>query len=338
MRHKLLEVEGLTTRFSGARGDVAVVENATFSIEAGETVGLVGESGSGKSVTSLSILGLVKPPGRIAVGSVRLDGTELVGLPEKKLRSLRGKEMSMIFQEPMTSLNPVLTIGEQIAEVVRLHQGLGRKEALRRAVDMLRQVGIPSPEERVRQYPHQLSGGMRQRAMIAIALACRPRLLIADEPTTALDVTIQAQILELMKQLNRELGMGILLVTHDLGVVAQMCSRVIVMYAGQIVEQGPVERLFRSPGHPYTEALLKSIPVIGGGAERLYSIPGSVPAAGRMPPGCRYHPRCEYVSEVCREREPEWRSAGDQGHLAKCWRHGGPEAAGSGPRKEAIRP
>jgi oligopeptide/dipeptide ABC transporter ATP-binding protein len=339
MSRKLLEVEGLTTRFSTAGGEVDVIENVTFSIDAGETVGLVGESGSGKSVTALSILGLIKPPGRIASGSIRLDGTELVGMPDRALRSIRGKDISMIFQEPMTSLNPVLTVGEQIAEVVRLHQGLNRRDAWLRAIDMLRQVGIPSPEERVRQYPHQLSGGMRQRVMIAIALACRPKLLIADEPTTALDVTIQAQILELMRQLNREYGMGILLVTHDLGVVAQMCSRVIVLYAGQIVEQGPTEEMFRSPKHPYTEALLKSIPVIGERASRLYSIPGSIPAPGQQPQGCRFHPRCAYAVDLCRRTEPGLFRLPDGTGTAKCWKHADPdEAADADGRKEANGP
>ncbi|TDF92738.1 ABC transporter ATP-binding protein [Paenibacillus piri] len=320
MKGKLLEVKELVTDFTTDRGTFHVVDRISFDVEYGETVGLVGESGSGKSITSLSILGLIKPPGRIAGGSVLFEGDELTGKSPKEMGRIRGREMSMIFQEPMTSLNPVLTVGEQIAETVRLHQGLSSKEAMQRAVEMLKKVGIPMAETRVRQYPHQLSGGMRQRVMIAIALSCSPKLLIADEPTTALDVTIQAQILELMKSLNQNDGTGILLVTHDLGVVAEMCKKVIVMYAGQIVEQGPAYDIFRNPLHPYTEALLKSIPRIGGAREKLYSIPGNVPSPHSMPKGCRFHARCPYAFERCSKEEPALIDEGN-GRRVRCLKY-----------------
>jgi oligopeptide/dipeptide ABC transporter ATP-binding protein len=320
MKEKLLEVKGLVTDFTSDRGTFHVVDRISFDIDYGETVGLVGESGSGKSITSLSILGLIKPPGRIAGGSIRFQGEELIGKTSKEMGSIRGQEMSMIFQEPMTSLNPVLTVGEQIAETVRHHQGLSNKEAMQRAVDMLEKVGIPMPETRVKQYPHQLSGGMRQRVMIAIALSCNPKLLIADEPTTALDVTIQAQILELMKALNRDEGTGILMVTHDLGVVADVCEKVIVMYAGQVVEQGPAREIFSNPLHPYTELLLKSIPQIGGTREKLYSIPGHVPSPHAMPDGCRFHARCPYAFDRCTKEEPLLLDQG-KGRRVSCWKY-----------------
>ncbi|WP_218639001.1 ABC transporter ATP-binding protein [Paenibacillus sp. FSL H7-0331] len=320
MKKKLLEVKELVTDFTSDRGTFHVVDRISFDIDYGETVGLVGESGSGKSITSLSILGLIKTPGRIAGGSILFQGEELIGKTAKEMGSVRGQEMSMIFQEPMTSLNPVLTVGEQIAETVRQHKGMSRKEAMQHAVGMLEKVGIPMPETRVKQYPHQLSGGMRQRVMIAIALSCSPKLLIADEPTTALDVTIQAQILELMKTLNRDEGTGILMVTHDLGVVAEVCEKVIVMYAGQVVEQGPSQEIFTNPLHPYTELLLKSIPQIGGTREKLYSIPGHVPSPHAMPDGCRFHARCPYAFDRCSREEPVLLDQGS-GRRVSCWKY-----------------
>jgi oligopeptide/dipeptide ABC transporter ATP-binding protein len=335
---KLLEVRNLVTEFKTDSGYHRVVNGISFDILPGQTVGLVGESGSGKSITSLSIMGLIKTPGRIAEqSSIRFLGEELIGKSKKQMRQLRGKDISMIFQEPMTSLNPVLTVGEQIAETIRIHQGLSKKGAMARAIDMLAKVGIPSPETRAAEYPHQLSGGMRQRVMIAIALANNPRLLIADEPTTALDVTIQAQILELMKQLKRELGMGMLLVTHDLGVVAEMCEQVIVMYAGEIVESAPVQQLFADPKHPYTEALLKSIPRIGEKREKLYSIPGNVPSMKNMPTGCRFHTRCAYAFDACSQRSPELREVGG-GRFVRCLKvekEAKPSLAGEGKEEGA---
>ncbi|TBL75618.1 ABC transporter ATP-binding protein [Paenibacillus thalictri] len=319
MTEKLLQVRNLVTEFTTGRGTQRVVDGISFDIEHGQTVGLVGESGSGKSITSLSVMGLIKAPGRIAGGSIRFAGEELTDKSVKQLRKIRGKDISMIFQEPMTSLNPVLTVGEQIAETVRLHEGLSAKAAEARALDMLTKVGIPMAETRIKQYPHQLSGGMRQRVMIAIALSCSPKLLIADEPTTALDVTIQAQILELMKSLKQEAGMGVLMVTHDLGVVAEICEKVIVMYAGQIVEEGPVDRVFVHPQHPYTEALLKSIPSIAGGRGKLYSIPGNVPALHAMPQHCRFHTRCPYVFERCMTETPQLTETED-GRKVSCWK------------------
>lgn len=321
MREKLLEVNQLVTEFKTERGSFRVVDRISFDIERSQIVGLVGESGSGKSITSLSILGLIKPPGRITDGSIRLNGEELIGKPAKELRRIRGKKIAMIFQEPMTSLNPVLSIGDQITETIRLHDGISRKNAVQRAIDMLKTVGIPMPETRLKQYPHQLSGGMRQRVMIVMSLCCNPELLIADEPTTALDVTIQAQILDLLKMLNRKKAMGVLLVTHDLGVVSETCERVIVMYAGQIVEQGAVGDIFTTPLHPYTEALLKSIPTIGGSRDRLYSIPGSVPQLHEMPRGCRFQPRCLYADNRCVEQAPILTDVGN-GRSVSCLNYG----------------
>lgn len=318
MKPNLLEVENLVTQFKTDDGHFNVVDHISFHIGKGETVGLVGESGSGKSITSLSILGLIKPPGQIAQGSITYQGEDLVAKSKKQLRKIRGREISMIFQEPMTSLNPVLTVGEQIAETVRLHQGLDRKTAKERAVEMLKKVGIPMPETRINQYPHELSGGMRQRVMIAIALSCDPKLLIADEPTTALDVTIQAQILDLMKRLNDEAGMGVLLVTHDLGVVSDMCERVMVMYAGKIVEQANAKDLFKNPLHPYTQSLLKSIPRIKAKKEKLYSIPGNVPSPKNIPKGCRFHTRCPYAFKRCAEEEPILETVDGQRQVS-CW-------------------
>jgi oligopeptide/dipeptide ABC transporter ATP-binding protein len=302
----LLEVQNLRTWFDSDRGPIRAVDGVDFSLEAGKTLGVVGESGSGKSVTALSVMGLVDEPGRIADESrVLFDGRDLTELDERAMERIRGNEISMIFQEPMTSLNPVYTVGEQIAEAVRYHQGLAGKAAEARAIEMLELVGIPEAARRSRDYPHQMSGGMRQRVMIGIALACDPKLLIADEPTTALDVTIQAQILELMGELRDRLGMAILLITHDLGVVAEMCDDVVVMYAGRVVERGPVADVFASPQHPYTEALLQSIPLLGmTQAEPLRVIRGTVPSPLDWPKGCRFEPRCDYAFDKCVEEHP----------------------------------
>ncbi len=302
----LLRVENLRTHFHTRAGVVRAVDGVDLEVEEGRTLGLVGESGCGKSVTALSIMRLVDPPGRVEPKSrILFAGRDLAQLEEPELRAIRGNEISMIFQEPMTSLNPVYPVGDQVAEVVRIHRRLGRREARERAVEMLRLVGIQSAERRADDSPHQLSGGMRQRVMIAMALACDPQLLIADEPTTALDVTIQAQILELMKDLRDRLGMAILLITHDLGVVAEMCDDVAVMYAGRVVERGPVEAVFRSPQHPYTEALLHSIPVLGmTQAEPLKVIRGMVPSPLRWPPGCRFAARCDHAFDRCLHEDP----------------------------------
>ena len=301
----LLEVRDLVTEVRTDRGMVRVVDEVSFDIPARGTLGLVGESGSGKSMTALSIMRLIAPPSRIAGGRVAYGGTELLTLAPEQMRAIRGNRIAMIFQEPMTSLNPVFTAGAQIAEAIRLHQRASAAEAHAAALDMLRRVGIAPPEERARAYPHQLSGGMRQRVMIAMALACKPDLLIADEPTTALDVTIQAQILGLLRELQRELGTSILLITHDLGVVAEVCDEVCVMYAGRIVEQAPAAALFAAPRHHYTAGLLRSMP--GSGArdrERLHEIPGMVPAPGKLPPGCAFAPRCPAAQARCREELP----------------------------------
>ncbi|MFL5350456.1 MAG: ABC transporter ATP-binding protein [Hyalangium sp.] len=310
MTEPLLEVRGLKTRFSLEEGSVLAVDDVSFSIPPGGTLGMVGESGCGKSVTALSVMRLVPdPPGKVVGGEIRFKGKDLLALPEEEMRRIRGNQISMVFQEPMTSLNPVYTVGEQIGETVRLHQRLDRKRAKERAVEMLRQVGIPAPEQRVEAYPHQLSGGMRQRVMIAMALACNPELVIADEPTTALDVTIQAQILDLLKRLQAERGMAVMLITHDLGVVAESCDAVVVMYAGRVVEQAPVRALFSRPAHPYTAGLLRSIPslqAVHSGAERprLKTIPGMVPSLRRLPVGCRFRDRCERALEVCARVDP----------------------------------
>jgi peptide/nickel transport system ATP-binding protein len=305
----LLEVENLQTHFGTPDGVVRAVEGLSFHIEAGETVGIVGESGCGKSVTSMSILRLIQqPPGRIA-GRIRFQGRDLLTLPEQEMRDIRGNAISMIFQEPMTSLNPVLTVGRQIGETVRLHQGLNARDAEARAIEMLTLVGIPAPVRRVREYPHQLSGGMRQRVMIAMALACNPKLLIADEPTTALDVTIQAQILDLMRDLKTRLGSAIMLITHDLGVVAEMAQRVVVMYAGRKVEEAPVGEIFARPMHPYTRGLLGAMPRLGSslqpmGRARLAEIAGQVPSLRRPIAGCAFAGRCPMAAEACHRIAP----------------------------------
>src|SRR2546429_3452029 len=316
----LLQVEGLRTYFYARGGVMRAVEGVDLAVEQGRALGVVGESGCGKPVPSLSIMRLVDPPGRIEPGSrILFEGRDLAVADEDELREVRGNEISMIFQEPMTSLNPVYTVGDQIAEAVRLHQGLGQRAALERAVEMLKLVGIPSPERRIKDYPHQMSGGMRQRVMIAMALCCDPKLLIADEPTTALDVTIQAQILELMKELRDRLGMAIMLITHDLGVVAEMADEVAVMYAGRVVEQGPVQAIFNSPQHPYTEALLQSIPMLGmTQAEPLRVIRGMVPSPMSWPVGCRFATRCDYAFDRCLADDPPLLDLGGP-QQAACW-------------------
>ncbi|HEY3794995.1 MAG TPA: ABC transporter ATP-binding protein [Bradyrhizobium sp.] len=319
----VLEVKNLQTVFFTNSGLFKAVDDVSFTVRRGETLAIVGESGCGKSVSALSIMRLVpNPPGRIVGGSVMLEGTDLLGLDEAAMRDVRGNRISMIFQEPMTSLNPVMRIGDQITEVVRLHREITAKDAWKQAVDMLRLVRIPEPERRAQEYPHQLSGGMRQRAMIAMALACRPALLIADEPTTALDVTIQAQILALIVDLQKRLGTGLILITHDLGVVAQTAQRVIVMYAGKKVEEATVEALFENPKHPYTRGLMASMPeVITLEAKpdaRLTEIPGMVPSLTNLPPGCAFAPRCKLAIDRCRTEYPPLQDF--DGHLAACWR------------------
>jgi len=323
MTEPLLRVRDLKTYFVTDRGagTARAVDGVSFDLQPGETLGIVGESGCGKTVTSLSILRLIpEPPGHIRPGSyIEFEGRNLLTLAPKELRAIRGNRIAMIFQEPMTSLNPVLTIGDQVAEAAIVHQRLSRRAARARAIEMLQQVGIPDPESRVDDYPHQLSGGMRQRVMIAMALICHPQILIADEPTTALDVTIQAQILELLARLQQQLGMAVLLITHDLGVVAGTADRVVVMYAGQVVESAPTPELFARPRHPYTEGLMASIPRLDRPRERLHSIPGSVPAATAWPAGCRFHPRCPFAWEKCRTEEPPLLDTEVAGHAARCW-------------------
>jgi peptide/nickel transport system ATP-binding protein len=291
----------------------------SFALERGQTLCVVGESGCGKSVTALAIMGLLPARGARRSGRIRFDGRDLAALDPPALAALRGARLAMIFQEPMTSLNPAFTVGDQIVEVVRRHQRLGRRAAKARAIEMLRRVRIPAPEKRFRDHPHKLSGGMRQRAMIAMALACNPEMLIADEPTTALDVTIQAQVLDLMRDLRRESGAAIMLITHDLGVVAEMADRVLVMYAGQVVEEAPVAALFARPQHPYTVGLLGSIPRLDRTRSRLTAIEGAVPGPLAMPPGCRFAPRCPFVEDRCRREPPPLRML-DGGHAARCWR------------------
>jgi oligopeptide/dipeptide ABC transporter ATP-binding protein len=317
MTEAVLTVDNLKTYFHTADGVVKAVDGVSFELAAGATLGIVGESGCGKSVACLSVLRLVDEPGRIESGSViRLRDRDLVAAPEAEVRGVRGNEISMIFQEPMTSLNPVWTIGNQIAEAVRIHRRASAAEARERAIEMLRLVGIAEPERRVDGYPHEFSGGMRQRAMIAMALACDPAILIADEPTTALDVTIQAEILDLLSQLQERLGMAMIFVSHDLGVVAQVSDRVLVMYAGQVVENGSAADIFNRPQHPYTEGLLRSIPRITHRREQLTVIPGNVPSPTHWPAGCRFHPRCPHVWERCREALPE---LGGGPRASRCW-------------------
>ncbi|MFE7060719.1 ABC transporter ATP-binding protein [Sutcliffiella sp. NPDC057660] len=316
----LLEVKDLQTHFKTENGVIPSVDGVSFSIKKGETIAVVGESGCGKSVTSLSIMGLIGATGSIEAGSILFEGKDLTKLSKKEMRKLRGNEIAMIFQEPLTSLNPLFTVGNQISESIRLHQGASKQEAKVKSIDMLRRVGIPRPEKVYSSHPHLLSGGMRQRVMIAMALSCNPKLLIADEPTTALDVTIQAQILELMKGLTRDFDTSIMLITHDLGVVAEMVDTVIVMYAGQVVEHTDVFTLFSSPKHPYTKGLLDSTPKIHERNEELLTIEGTVPIPSAMPKGCRFQPRCPYAMEKCAHEAPllEETSAG---HKVRCWLH-----------------
>ena len=316
----LLEVDDLKTYFYTDEGIGRAVDGVSFDLRRGETLGLVGESGCGKSVSALSIMRLVaEPPGRIESGRIVMKGQNLLDLSERQMCDIRGDDIAMIFQEPMTSLNPVLTCGFQIMEAVVLHQGVGKQEARSRAIDMLRLVGIPAPEQRIDEYPHQLSGGMRQRVMIAMALSCNPDLLIADEPTTALDVTIQAQILELLQRLQEELHMAILLITHDLGVIAETAARVAVMYAGKVVEHSDTADLFKAPAHPYTRGLMASIPRLDTQTDRLEIIPGMVPDATSFPQGCRFSPRCPLADDKCRAEEPSLEPV-SPGHLASCWK------------------
>lgn len=305
-RKYILEVKDLETSFFTDDGKIAAVDHISFMVEEGEILGIVGESGCGKSVTSLSIMGLVpSPPGKITSGEILLEGKNIATLSEKEMRKIRGKDIAMIFQEPMTSLNPLFTIGNQLIEAILIHnKKWTKKQAKEKAISMLRLVGLPRAEELINDYPHQLSGGMRQRVMIAMALVCDPKVLIADEPTTALDVTIQAQILKLINDLNDRLKTAVLLITHDLGVVAEICERVIVMYAGQIVEQAPVEEIFRNPQHPYTKGLIQSVPDMRFKKDTLYSIPGHVPKPGSIQTGCRFAPRCEFAFERCRHENP----------------------------------
>lgn len=317
----LLQVKNLTVQFNTDRGIINAVEDASFKIHQAETVCIVGESGSGKSVTSLSIMGLLpKHIGKISMGEILFEGDNLVAKTDKEMRQIRGNDISMIFQEPMTSLNPVYTIGDQIAETYRYHMRVKKKQAMEKAIELLRKVGIPLPEERAYQYPHQLSGGMRQRVMIAMSLACNPKLLIADEPTTALDVTIQAQVLEIMKALKKELNMSILFITHDLGVVADMADRVIVMYAGLIVEEARVEQIFNNPLHPYTIGLLKAMPSLSSKDERLQTIQGTLPNPLQKPSGCRFHPRCPFATGKCRNEEPSLEKV-ESGRRVACWHY-----------------
>ncbi|HZJ24086.1 MAG TPA: ABC transporter ATP-binding protein [Anaerolineales bacterium] len=318
----LLEVKGLKTYFYTEDGVVRAVDGVNFEVFPGEVLGIVGESGCGKSVTSLSIMRLISKPGRVDAGEILLDGENLLNMPEEEMIKVRGNRISMIFQQPQTALNPVFKVGDQLAEVLNVHQDMGKEAGWKRAVALLKMVGVPDPERRVEAYPHELSGGMAQRVMIAMALACVPELLIADEPTTALDVTIQAQILDLMREMRQEMGTSIILITHDLGVVAEMAERVAVMYAGEIVEQTDVNSLFDEPLHPYTQGLIGSIPVLGEIKDKLDVIPGTVPNLVNLPPGCRFAPRCQsrikYALTICTEVKPELEEV-KPGHFVRCW-------------------
>jgi peptide/nickel transport system ATP-binding protein len=319
--HPLLRVEQLHTVFRTGQGPAHAVDGVSFEVYAGKTLALVGESGCGKSVTALSILRLVpSPPGEIRGGVVWFGGNDLLQVPERALRTVRGNDISMIFQEPMSSMNPVFRVGDQVASVLRLHRKLSKAEARAATITLFQKVGISAPERRIQDYPHQMSGGMLQRVMIAMALACNPKLLIADEPTTALDVTIQAQIMRLLKHLQEETGMGMLLITHDLGIVAEAADEVAVMYAGQIVERAPVQQLFDAPSHPYTRGLFASLPAMNQGHARLYTIPGSVPPATAFPKGCRFAPRCPHAMARCRAEAPPTVSISND-HTAACWLH-----------------
>ena len=331
----LLDVRNLKTHFHVMDGTVPAVDGVSFSLGRGQTLGIVGESGSGKSVTALTIMRLLDiPPAEIVDGEVWFDGKEILRVPLESMRKIRGNDIAMIFQEPLTSLNPVFTVGDQIAEQVELHKKVKKKEAWDRAIEALRLVGIPLPERRVKQYPHEMSGGMRQRVMIAMALSCEPKLLIADEPTTALDVTIQAQILELLKTIQERTGSALMLITHDLGVVAEMVDNIIVMYAGQVVEQGTVNQVLLTPKDPYTMGLLESIPSVEKRGGRLSVITGTVPNPFNMPPACRFQPRCPYAWDLCKQVAPDLYRAGSAGQLARCHLHTPEGASRLGPALE----
>lgn len=318
----LLEIKGLKTFFKTSRGTVRAVDGVNFELEKGETLALIGESGCGKSVTALSILRLIQePPGDIAGGEILYEGRDLLKLNKKEIRAVRGKEISMIFQEPMTSLNPLFSVGNQIVEALRLHEKMSKAKAYEKSAEMLKLVGIPDPEKRVKSFPHEMSGGMRQRVMIAMALACNPKLLIADEPTTALDVTIQAQILDLIRGLREEMDMSLLLITHDFGVVAETADRVGVMYAGKMAEYCSVDEIFMNPGHPYTVGLLNSIPGAENRNSRLKTIPGNVPGLFDLPEGCSFQGRCPLVSDICIKKDPVPKEIG-RGHTVRCWHYG----------------
>jgi peptide/nickel transport system ATP-binding protein len=316
LKNELLRIQGLKTYFHTDDGIVPAVDGVDITIHEGETVGIVGESGCGKSVTSLTAMRLT--PGKVVEGSITFDGKDIIGLSEEEMRGIRGNEMAMIFQEPMTSLNPVFTIGQQIEEAIKIHLKYDKKKARQKAIEMLAVVGIPRANEIVNEYPHQLSGGMRQRVMIAMAMSCNPKLLIADEPTTALDVTIQAQILDLMRELKKVHNTAIMMITHDLGVVAEMCDRVIVMYAGKVVEEADVVTLFTNPKHPYTQGLMKSVPSLDVKEKRLYSIKGNVPNPGSLRNGCTFAQRCEFAMDICRYKAPDLEVV-ESGHTSRCW-------------------
>lgn len=320
MSENLIEVKKLVTQFSGKNGTVTAVDGVSFHVKRGETLGIVGESGCGKSVTSMSILRLIpKQTGKIASGEILFEGRDLAKLSEKEMRQIRGNEIAMIFQDSMTGLNPVMTIGKQLVETITAHSKMDKKEAWARAEEMLTKVGIPSPAQRLKEFPHQLSGGMRQRVMIAMALSCNASLFIADEPTTALDVTIQAQILELMKSVKKDRDMSIIMITHDLGIVYDFCDRVVVMYTGEVVEAAPVKRLFADPLHPYTEGLIGALPRLGHPTDHLEAIEGMVPDVGEMPQGCHFHPRCKYAADRCRGERPPLTICPD-GRQVRCFR------------------
>ncbi|MGE7921061.1 ABC transporter ATP-binding protein [Viridibacillus sp. NPDC093762] len=321
-RKELLRVRGLQTTFFTDDGEIPAVDNINFSVREGEILGIVGESGCGKSVSALSIMGLVpSPPGKITGGQIEFDGKDLTKLSQKEMRKVRGKDIAMIFQEPMTSLNPLFTIGNQLMEAILIHhKDWSKKQARNRAIEMMKLVGLPRAEGLIKEYPHQLSGGMRQRVMIAMALVCDPKVLIADEPTTALDVTIQAQILQLMKDLNERLNTAVIMITHDLGVVAETCERVVVMYGGQVVEEGPVKLIFNDPQHPYTKGLIQSVPDMRFKKQRLYSIPGNVPKPGSVNTGCRFAARCEFAFEQCRVENPNLYQTSPE-HKTRCFLH-----------------
>jgi len=323
----ILEVKDLELWFQNDYDKVKILNGIDFYVKKGETLGIVGESGCGKSMTSLSVMRLIDTPPGIVKGSIKLHGVELPKLTQKQMQSIRGNKMSMIFQEPMTSLNPLFTIGDQLMESFRLHQGLNKKQAWVKSVEMMKMVRIPEPEQRMKELPYQLSGGMRQRVMIAMALACRPELLIADEPTTALDVTIQAQVLDLMRELQKDLGTAIMFITHDLGVVSEMCDRVMVLYCGEVMEEADVETIFSDPKHPYTEGLLSTLPKFGEYGE-LPTIPGNVPPSGKFPTGCVFEPRCPYATEKCRQCKPNLVDIGN-GHKVRCFRYEEQEVSAS---------